>query len=53
MKHTTTSVTSLSLLALATAATLTSNAFAGAPAKPVAAKDSSSLLAGSILEKMT
>ena len=53
MKHTTTSVTSLSLLALATAATLTSNAFAGAPAKPAAAKDSSSLLAGSILEKMT
>jgi hypothetical protein len=53
MKHTTTSVTSLSLLALATAATLTSNAFAGAPAKPAAPKDSASLLAGSILEKMT
>ena len=53
MKHTTTSVTSLSLLALATAATLTSNAFAGAPAKPAAPKDSGSLLAGSILDKVT
>jgi hypothetical protein len=53
MKHTTTSVTSLSLLALATAATLTSNAFAGAPAKPAAPKDSSSLLSGSILDKVT
>ena len=53
MKHTTTSLSSLSLLALATAATLTSNAFAGAPAKPAAPKEASSLLAGSILEKMT
>jgi hypothetical protein len=55
MKHTITSKSSLSLLALATAATLTSNAHAGAPAKPVAApaKDSSTLLAGSFLEKMT
>jgi hypothetical protein len=55
MKHTITSKRSLSLLALATAATLTSNAHAGAPAKPVAApaKDSSTLLAGSFLEKMT
>jgi hypothetical protein len=54
MKHTTTSVSSLSLLALATAATLTSNAIAGAPAKPAApAKDAGSLLSGSILEKVT
>jgi len=52
MKHTNTSVSSLSLLALATAATLTSNAFAGAPAKPEV-KDAASLLSGSILEKMT
>jgi hypothetical protein len=54
MKHTTTSISSLSLLALATAATLTSDAQAGTPAKPAApAKDSSSLLSGSFLEKMT
>jgi hypothetical protein len=53
MKHTTTSVTSLSLLALASAATLTSDAFAGAPAKPAVAKDSGSLLAGSFLDKVT
>jgi hypothetical protein len=55
MKHTITSKSSLSLLALATAATLTSNAHAGAPVKPAAApaKDSSTLLAGSFLEKMT
>jgi hypothetical protein len=53
MKHTTTSVSSLSLMALATAATLTSNAFAGAPAKPAAQKEASSLLAGSILDKVT
>jgi hypothetical protein len=46
MKHTTTSACSLSLLALATAATLTSNAFAGSPAKP-AAKES-----GALLEKL-
>jgi hypothetical protein len=53
MKHTNTSVSSLSLLALATAATLTSNAVAGAPAKPAPAKEPASLLSGSILEKMT
>ena len=46
MKHTTTSVSSLSLLALATAATLTSDALAGAPAKP-APKES-----GALLEKL-
>ncbi len=41
-------------MALATAATLTSNAFAGTPAKPAAApKEASSLLAGSILDKVT
>lgn len=54
MKHTTISASSLGLLALATAATLTSDAFAGAPAKPSApAKDAGTLLSGSFLEKMT
>ncbi len=54
MKHNITSKSSLSLLALATAATLTSDAQAGAPVKPAApAKDSSTLLSGSFLEKMT
>ena len=53
MKHTTTSVSSLSLLALATAATLTSNAFAGAPAKQAAPVDSGALLSGSFLDKLT
>jgi hypothetical protein len=53
MKHTNTSVSSLSLLALATAATLTSNAVAGAPAKPAPAKEPASLLSGSFLDKMT
>jgi hypothetical protein len=53
MKHTNTSVSSLSLLALATAATLTSNAIAGAPAKPAPAKEPASLLSGSFLDKMT
>ena len=52
MKHTTTH-SSLSLLALATAATLASNAQAGTPAKPTATKDSASLLSGSFIEKMT
>ena len=47
MKHTTKSVSSLSLLALATAATLTSDAFAGTPAKPAAPKES-----GALLEKL-
>lgn len=53
MKHTNTSVSSLSLLALATAATLTSNAVAGAPAKQAPAKEPASLLSGSFLDKMT
>jgi hypothetical protein len=54
MKHTTTSICSLSLLALATAATFTPNAEAGTAAKPgQPAKEASTLLSGSFLEKMT